>query len=56
MSATEQGLDDESTADTKWEEVQASPEFVELRRRLRVFVFPMTVVFVVWYLAYVLLA
>ncbi|WP_344429286.1 DUF485 domain-containing protein, partial [Amycolatopsis minnesotensis] len=39
-----------------WESVQKSAEFVELRRRLRVFVFPMTVVFVVWYLAYVLLA
>ncbi|QWF82763.1 DUF485 domain-containing protein [Amycolatopsis sp. CA-230715] len=41
---------------TDWERVQESAEFVELRRRLRVFVFPMTVVFVVWYLAYVLLA
>jgi uncharacterized membrane protein (DUF485 family) len=39
-----------------WEAVQASPDFVELRRRLRRFVFPMTGLFLVWYLAYVLLA
>jgi uncharacterized membrane protein (DUF485 family) len=39
-----------------WEEVQASPEFVELRRRLRSFVFPMAGLFLVWYLLYVLLA
>ena len=39
-----------------WEKVQASPDFVELRRRLRRFVFPMTGLFLVWYLVYVLLA
>jgi uncharacterized membrane protein (DUF485 family) len=39
-----------------WEAVQASPEFADLRRRLRRFVFPMTGLFLVWYLAYVLLA
>lgn len=35
--------------------MQASPEFAELRRRLRRFVFPMTAVFLAWYAAYVLL-
>jgi uncharacterized membrane protein (DUF485 family) len=30
-----------------------SEEFVELRRRLRRFVFPMTIVFLSWYLLYV---
>lgn len=35
--------------------VQASPEFQELRNRLRRFVFPMTAVFLIWYFAYVLL-
>ncbi|MBB3039320.1 DUF485 domain-containing protein [Hoyosella altamirensis] len=35
--------------------VQASPEFQDLRRRLRRFVFPMTVFFLGWYLLYVLL-
>ncbi|MET0134386.1 MAG: DUF485 domain-containing protein [Kibdelosporangium sp.] len=39
-----------------WEEVQASADFVELRRRLRRFVFPMAGLFLVWYLLYVLLA
>lgn len=34
---------------------QASPEFQELRRRLRTFVFPMTAFFLTWYLTYVLL-
>lgn len=36
-------------------EVQQSPEFVELRRKFRGFVFPATVFFLVWYFAYVLL-
>jgi uncharacterized membrane protein (DUF485 family) len=40
----------------QWTEVQSSAEFVELRRRLRVFVFPMTALFLVWYLTYVVLA
>jgi len=41
---------------TDWEKIQASPEFAGLRHRLRVFVFPMTALFLLWYLAYVLLA
>jgi len=36
--------------------IQASPEFTALRRRLRRFVFPMSALFFVWYLTYVLLA
>jgi uncharacterized membrane protein (DUF485 family) len=43
-------------AATDWNEVQASPDFAELRRRLRGFVFPMTGLFLAWYLLYVLLA
>ncbi|GAB3296848.1 DUF485 domain-containing protein [Parasphingorhabdus pacifica] len=39
-----------------WAEAHSSAEFVELRRRLRSFVFPMTGLFLVWYLLYVLLA
>jgi uncharacterized membrane protein (DUF485 family) len=35
--------------------VQASPEFQELRTRLRRFVFPMSAVFLIWYFAYVML-
>lgn len=37
-------------------EVQRSEEFVELRRRFRRFVFPMTALFLAWYFLYVLLA
>lgn len=36
-------------------EVQRSPEFQELRTRLRRFVFPMTAFFLIWYGSYVLL-
>lgn len=35
---------------------QASPEFQELRRRVRTFAFPMTAAFLLWYLTYVLLS
>lgn len=34
--------------------VQRSPEFAELRRKFRGFVFPMTIVFLSWYLLYVI--
>ena len=36
-------------------EMQASPQFQELRRTLRRFVFPMTAFFLLWYSIYVLL-
>jgi uncharacterized membrane protein (DUF485 family) len=36
--------------------IHASAEFAELRRRFRAFVFPMTALFFLWYLTYVLLA
>ena len=36
--------------------MQVTPEFVELRSKLRRFVFPMSAAFMLWYLAYVLLA
>lgn len=35
--------------------IQASPEFQELRTRLRRFVFPMTAFFLIWYATYVIL-
>ncbi|TCC58143.1 DUF485 domain-containing protein [Kribbella pittospori] len=41
---------------TTYREVQLSPDFSELRRRFRRFVFPMTGLFLVWYFLYVLLA
>lgn len=36
--------------------VQSTPQFQELRRTHRSFVFPFTVVFLVWYFLYVILA
>jgi uncharacterized membrane protein (DUF485 family) len=36
--------------------MEADPRFVELRRRYRSFVFPMTVAFLSWYLLYVVLS
>lgn len=46
----------ERSTRTIYEEVQASSEFADLRSRLRKFVFPMSAAFLIWYLAYVLLA
>ena len=37
-----------------WEAVQSSPEFQDLRHRLRSFVFPVTGLFLAWYLLFVL--
>jgi uncharacterized membrane protein (DUF485 family) len=39
-----------------YEEVQASEEFIELRRKFRAFVFPVTGLFLAWYFLYVILA
>jgi uncharacterized membrane protein (DUF485 family) len=55
VSSTEQDVGG-AGPQTDWETIQASPEFTELRRRLRSFVFPMTALFLLWYLLYVLLA
>jgi len=41
---------------TTYRDVQLSPDFSELRRRFRRFVFPMTALFLGWYFLYVLLA
>ena len=43
-------------APVDFREVQKSPELQELRKRQRSFIFPMAVVFLLWYFAYVLLA
>ncbi len=40
----------------EYRQAQASPEFVELKRRFRSFAFPMTAAFLAWYLLYVLLS
>ncbi|MFC7326927.1 DUF485 domain-containing protein [Marinactinospora rubrisoli] len=36
--------------------MHSDPRFVELRRRLRVFIFPMSAAFLAWYLLYVLMS
>jgi uncharacterized membrane protein (DUF485 family) len=45
----------ESPSGAQFQQIEASPEFQELRSRLRRFVFPMSAVFLLWYFAYVLL-
>jgi uncharacterized membrane protein (DUF485 family) len=39
-----------------FDRIQRSREFVTLRRRMRWFVFPMSLIFFTWYMTYVLLA
>lgn len=56
MSTVERSRAGGPPSDAEWEQVQNSAEFVELRRRLRRFVFPMTAAFLAWYLLYVLMA
>lgn len=46
----------ERATGTVYEQMQATPEFADLRSRLRRFIFPMSALFLIWYLAYVLLA
>jgi uncharacterized membrane protein (DUF485 family) len=53
MSETRRPGDPELTT---YRDVQLSPDFSELRRRFRRFVFPMTGLFLAWYFLYVLLA
>jgi uncharacterized membrane protein (DUF485 family) len=45
-----------TSGEPDFEFIHDSPEFAALRRRYRLFVFPMTTLFFLWYLTYVLLA
>ncbi|MEC3956878.1 DUF485 domain-containing protein [Nocardia sp. CDC153] len=47
--------DRERTEAEEWTRVHTSPEFTLLRRSLRGFVFPVTALFLGWYLLYVVL-
>ena len=38
-----------------WSDMQASPEFQDLKRKFRGFAFPLTVAFLVWYFLYIIL-
>ena len=55
MSQTDHPLQEHPVSGQEYLAVQASPEFQELRSKLRRFVFPMSAVFLIWYFAYVLL-
>ncbi len=44
------------TGTNDWMEVQQTQDFAELRRRVRGFVFPMSIAFLAWYLLYVLMS
>lgn len=55
MPETRQSSSDTPISGEEYRAVQASPEFQELRSRLRRFVFPMSGLFLVWYAAYVIL-
>ena len=46
----------QTETDGQWHSVHDSPEFQTLKRRLRIFVFPMTALFLGWYALYVVLA
>lgn len=52
---TQQSSSDTPVSGAQYRAMQASPEFHELRSRLRRFVFPMSALFLVWYSAYVIL-
>ncbi|GAA2636195.1 DUF485 domain-containing protein [Paractinoplanes durhamensis] len=45
-----------SSSTERYRAVQQSEDFQRLRRKLRNFIFPMTVAFFLWYLLYVLLS
>lgn len=56
MSTVEHTPSESAPDATKWAEVQASDDFAQLKSRLRKFVFPVSGLFLAWYLLYVLLA
>ena len=55
MSSTDVTPPEVHPSGSQYLAVQASPEFQDLRRALRRFVFPMTAFFLIWYASYVLL-
>ncbi|GAB2740286.1 DUF485 domain-containing protein [Salinifilum aidingensis] len=56
MSTTDEHEPGAGNPPETWADVQAGSEFADLRRRLRRFVFPVSALFLAWYLIYVLLA
>ena len=49
-------MSDSAPGSHDYQEVAESPDFRELQRRHRSFVFPLAVLFLIWYFVYVLLA
>ncbi|GAA2334066.1 DUF485 domain-containing protein [Saccharopolyspora halophila] len=56
MGATDQDGSGSGINAETWAAAQSSPEFASLRRKLRNFIFPVSALFLAWYLVYVLLA
>ena len=56
MSGIETPHETAAQPPTPWAATASSPDFTELRRRLRGFVLPTTALFLLWYALYVLLA
>ena len=56
MSTVEHTPSESAPDAQKWVDVQASDDFAQLKHRLRKFVFPVSGLFLAWYLLYVLLA
>ncbi|KIF75280.1 membrane protein [Streptomyces sp. 150FB] len=54
--AVREFIDARDEAGPDYHAIQQSPEFSRLRRRLRLFVFPMSAAFLLWYLAFALLS
>lgn len=49
-------VDPHDEAEPDYVAIQQNPEFVRLRRRLRLFVFPMSLGFFLWYMSFALLS
>jgi uncharacterized membrane protein (DUF485 family) len=56
VSSLDQSHDHAREHDPVYDELHATPEFTELRRKFRAFVFPTTVAFLAWYLLYVVMS
>lgn len=55
MPETQQPSSETPVSAEQYLEIAASPEFQDLRSRLRRFVFPMSAAFLIWYFIYVML-
>ena len=56
MSSLDQSHEHAREHDPVYDELHATPEFDQLRKAFRTFVFPTTVAFLTWYLLYVVMS